>query len=109
MDKENYQKVIENIDQRRVDKLMDFLSGVPMFQQLPNKVFKKLHLIIGTRLYQRGNFVCREGEESNALFIVGNGGEFEVTKVINTYEPTDFFKKKTLHINENLPKNKLIS
>ena len=73
------------------------------------KVFKKVHLSFTKKLYERGNYVCHEGEESNALFIVGQG-EFEVIKTVDTYEVPEFFRMGNSNIkNEVLPKHKLIS
>ena len=82
MSKADYQSVLDNIDRRKVDRLRAFFRQIPFLSLLPRSVLSTLHLSLTRKRFERGQVVCREGEESDHLFIVCNG-EFEVSKVID--------------------------
>ena len=83
MSKQDYQSVLDNIDRRKVDKLREFFKQIPFLKILPRSLLNTLHLSLTRKRYQRGQYVCREGEESSEIFIICKG-EFEVSKVIDT-------------------------
>ena len=81
MAKSDYQRVLANVDRRRTEAIKDFLRQIPLFGALPRAAFKTLHLSVTRVVYQRGQVVCREGDDCEHLFII-NKGEFEASKVI---------------------------
>ena len=85
MQKADYQSVLDNIDRRQADKLKDFFRQIPFLRNLPRKELNMLHLSLIKKNYDRGQIVCREGTDSNHIYIVLKG-EFEVSKVIDVTE-----------------------
>ena len=61
MSKKDYQRVLDNIDRRKVEKLRNFLKQIPFFKDLPRGDMNKLHLSLTRKRFQRGQIVCREG------------------------------------------------
>ncbi len=51
---------------------------------LPRSVLNTLHLSLSKKKYDRGAFVCREGDDSEQIFIICKG-EFEVVKTIDVH------------------------
>lgn len=82
MQKSDYQSVLDNIDRRKVEKLKEFFANIPFLKMLPRSVLSTLHLSLAKKKYQRGQVVCKEGDDSKDLYII-NKGEFEVSKVID--------------------------
>ena len=82
MHKKDYQRVLDNIDRRKVDKLKEFFRQIPFLKALPRSTLQTLHLSLTRKRYQRGHVVCREGDPSDYLFIICKG-EFQVSKVID--------------------------
>jgi len=87
MNKSDYQSVLDNIDRRKVDKLKEFFQQIPLFKLLPRNVLNTLHLSLTKLTYERGQRVCKEGEDSENLYIIIKG-EFEVSKVVDANERT---------------------
>lgn len=51
MSKKEYQRVLDNIDRRKVEKLRNFLTNIPFFKDLPRNDMNKLHLSITKHKY----------------------------------------------------------
>ena len=79
--KADYQKVLDSAERRRTEAIKDFLREIPLLKGLPRGVFKNLHLSVARKQYERGQVVCREGDECEHLYIISKG-EFEVSKVV---------------------------
>ena len=101
---------MDNIDRRKVEKLREFFKQIPFLKILPRSVLNTLHLSLTRKRYQRGQIVCKEGEESNEIFIICKG-EFEVNKVIDTSKANKIPHAKpisqTKANQQYLPKRKL--
>lgn len=64
MSKSDYQLVLDNLDRRKVDKLKEFFRQIPFMNTLPRSVLNTLHLSLIKKKYERGQFVCKEGDDS---------------------------------------------
>ena len=77
--------MLNGVEHRRTERLKEFFRQIPFLKLLPRSVLNTLHWSLRKRSYQRGHYVCREGKDSEELFIILKG-EFEVSKVVDTYE-----------------------
>lgn len=107
MSKSDYQSVLDNIDRRKVDKLREFFKQIPFINILPRSVLNTLHLSLVKKKYERGQFVCKEGEESESIFIICKG-EFEVSKTIDICAADQPPKSENKTGRQYLPKRKLV-
>ncbi|KAG0484427.1 hypothetical protein HPP92_008506 [Vanilla planifolia] len=67
------------------DAVIEFLSQVPLLQRLPSSSIRKIAEIVQVRHYEKGEYVVREGEVSDALYIIWDGWA-EVSASVNTEE-----------------------
>lgn len=56
----------------------ELLGRIPLFAALDRRQLEQLAALAAERLYQRGELVCREGDEGDAFYVVLHG-ELEVT------------------------------
>ena len=82
MNKSDYRTVLDNIDRRKIEQQKDFFKQIPFFSHLSRSAMTHLHLSLVKRKYQRGQYVCKEGEDSHFIFIICKG-EYEVSKIVD--------------------------
>lgn len=81
INKDDYQKVVAKIDQRKLRKLIDFFKSIPFLSKNSKTYLTRLHYSFEQRDYIRNQDLYREGEPCNYVFLVKHG-EFEVTRKI---------------------------
>jgi CRP-like cAMP-binding protein len=79
---------------------------VPIFSFLDNDELKKIVDMTGNKIYKKGDLLCREGEKSDTLFIINEGGVkiSKLTKdgkeqIIHIYTSGDFFGELSIFNN----------
>lgn len=93
MNKADYQSVLNNLDQRRIEKMKEFFRQIPFLKLLPRSALNMLHLSLRKRKFQRGHYVCQEGKDSEEIYIIVKG-EFEVSKVVDTHRQDKYVEPK---------------
>ncbi|CDW81071.1 UNKNOWN [Stylonychia lemnae] len=79
MSKTDYEKVLQKIELKKMQKIIDFLHQLPFFKVWTKTSLGKLHYSFEERLFKRNQVVYREGDASEMVYII-KSGEFEVTK-----------------------------
>lgn len=79
MSKNDYEKVLQKIELKKMQKIIDFLHQLPFFKVWTKTSLSKLHYSFEERQFIRNQVVYREGDESSMVYIIKQG-EFEVTK-----------------------------
>ena len=106
MKKADYQSVLLNVEQRRIEKLKEFFKQIPFLRLLPRSALNHLHLSLRKTTFHHGHYVCREGKDSTEIFIVLKG-EFEVSKVVDTHSQEITIEPKKATGKQYLPMRKL--
>jgi CRP-like cAMP-binding protein len=91
MNKKDYRAVLEKIDAKNNESLMDFFRQIPFMKVLSNKVMKEIKLYVETSRYNLNAMIFYEGMPSDFVFIVKKG-QFEVTKSFN--ESSSYLRDK---------------
>lgn len=76
LDKRNFDRSLNKIEQRRSHKLLEFLSGIPCFVGMKRTVIQKFVYFMEKQEYIRKQVVYSQGESAKAIYIVIKG-EFE--------------------------------
>ena len=106
MSKMDYQSILDNIDRRKVERLREFFKQIPFLRSLPRQIINTIHKSLEQKVFQRGNIVCHEGDDSSYIYIILKG-EFEVSKVIDVSEHARLTKTKSFAGQLHLQKTKL--
>ncbi len=85
------------------ERVVDFLSKVPLFQDLKRRQLESLARLVGEKTYQPGETIVRQGQGGVGLFII-ESGKAEVLRqaadgsevAVNTLGPGDFFGELAL-------------
>ena len=79
--KENYQRQVQKIDQRKLRKLIDFFKSIPFLSKNSQTYLIKLHYNFEQRNFIRNQLLYQEGEPIKYIYLIKEG-EFEVTRKI---------------------------
>ncbi|CDW72769.1 UNKNOWN [Stylonychia lemnae] len=99
MSKSDYQKVLQRIEQKSLNKIVDFLHQIPFLHSWTRTSLSKLQYSFEQRIYKRNQTIYKEGEESNYVYLV-KSGEFEVSKRIQFEEKKKLNTKDYLGVKE---------
>jgi len=81
MQKADYQKVLQKIEQKKLNQIIEFLQGLPFLQKWSKTALAKLQFSFELKTYNRMQVVFREKEKADFAFIIKEG-EFEVSKQV---------------------------
>eukprot|EP00347_Sterkiella_histriomuscorum_P019194 403342576 len=95
MSKNDYEKVLQKIELKKMQKIIDFLHQLPFFRVWTKTSLSKLHYSFEEKAFTRNQVVYREGDESSMVYII-KSGEFEVTKKFMKQETQEIDVQKFL-------------
>ncbi|CAG9312294.1 CNBD2_4 [Blepharisma stoltei] len=79
LEKEDYLKILGKVEAEKLDALIDFFAGIPLFRGWTKKAIGRLTYYFKSKSFIRKGIVYKQGEESEHVYIVKKG-EFELTK-----------------------------
>jgi CRP-like cAMP-binding protein len=84
--KEAYEYVIGKMERRMLNDKLEFLSTLPAFSLMTKSTLSKVTFTMTKQTITKGNYLYREGDEADHVYILVNG-EVEVTKFIENKRP----------------------
>ena len=98
MDRTDYNKTLNKIEVRNINKIIDFFKNLPYFSSYGRSALDKIRLQFGRAKFIRKQYVYKEGDESDYVYIVING-DFELVKQVKHVEKKEMNYKKYIHSN----------
>ncbi len=90
IDRNDYKKVLQRIEQKRIDAVTNFLYGLPLFGHWDRHLLVKLQYFFETQSFGRKQRVFSEGDPAKHVFIV-KSGEFQMLAQLRQT------KERTMH------------
>lgn len=85
MEREDYKKTLSRIENRNINKIVEFFQDLPYFSNYGKNSLQKIRFLFSRVKYKRKYIVYNEGEPSNNVYIVING-DFELIKKVKHVE-----------------------
>lgn len=85
MDSTDYNKTLNKIEVRNINRIIDFFKGLPYFANYGRSALDKIRLQFSRVKFLRKQYVFKEGEDSIYVYIVVNG-DFELEKQVKHIE-----------------------
>jgi len=85
VNKDNYQKVLQKVQQQNKDKMTNYLKQIPFISHWSRSLLSKLYYAIEKTSCIRGQKVVKEGDPIEYIYIVWSG-EYEVIKYLGKGE-----------------------
>ena len=96
--KEEYKELLERVDKKRQEGVMEFLQGIPYLKEFPRSLGAKLIFHLTPVTYKtRGTVVFEQGKSADCIAFILSG-EFEIVKFNITSEDQvllDFLNDQT--------------
>ena len=73
-----YKKVLLKVEQKRLNKMVDFLHSLPFFKNWTRTTISKFQYFFTHQTFQRNHVVYREGDPLDYVYLIYEG-EFEVS------------------------------
>lgn len=89
LNRDDYEKIILPIEEKKLNDRINFLRGFPFLQHLSKQTVSKMTYSIKEVEFNRGNTVYHEGEKANGIYLVYNG-EFKVYKRLEIKESSTY-------------------
>jgi CRP-like cAMP-binding protein len=100
MSKHDYHRSLIKIEQKKMNKIIDFFLKLPYFSHWTKTSVAKLQYSFELKTFNQGHIVFHEGSKASSVYII-KSGDFEVSRTVK------LFQKKELNIKEYLgPKDK---
>ena len=108
LDRDTFNHIVKDAAQRRREKYEDFLTKVPIFETMEPYERSKLADAFNEKKFSAGDFVIREGEPGNELYLLQEGSAI-ATKTLEAgkqpeqvmeYKVGDYFGERALLKNE---------
>ena len=74
-----------------MDKILEIISGIPLFSGLPEHQLKEIKNIAVDKHYKKGDFIFYEGDDGNGFYVVVEG-------TIKIFKVSSEGKEQILHI-----------
>lgn len=78
MSKDDYAKVLQKIEERLANDMIDFLQSIPLFSSWSRNLLLKLLYKVEKKSFIKSQKVIKEGDPISEVWIV-ESGEFEVS------------------------------
>ena len=82
LNKVDYLRILGKAENKKLDELIEFLKGIPIFANLSRKKLEKLTYFFNVVEFKRKQIVFHEGDLAKHVYIVKKG-EFELKKQID--------------------------
>lgn len=79
LDSQQFKKSLMNLENKKLNKVIDFLVGIPLFQTVSRKTVTKMAQFLTKRTFRRQQVVYQAGQPSKYLYIVLKG-DFEMVR-----------------------------
>ena len=79
IDKKNYQLVLDKIDVKKHEEIVQYLRSIPFMKVLSSKVVRDMHLFMEPVKYQVNQVVFQEGMKAEYVVFVRKGS-FELSR-----------------------------
>ena len=93
-------------------RILDIISGIPLFRGLPDKQLKEIEQITVGRNFNKGEIIFSEGDDGNGFYVVAEGKVkiFKVSmegkeKILHIYGPGDPFGEAPVFSGQKFPAN----
>lgn len=73
MDRQTYRKVLGKIEQKRLNKAVDFLQSLPFFSSWTRSTISKFQYLFERKDYIRNQIVYREGDHAEYVYLITQG------------------------------------
>lgn len=104
MERNDYEKTLSRIENRNINKVIDFFKGLPYFANYGRAALNKIRFMFARVKYKRKHVIYKQGDQSEYVYIVIDG-DFELEKRVKHNEKKELNYKK--YTNSNiLNKNK---
>lgn len=98
MERSDYEKTLSRIENRNINKVIDFFKGLPYFANYGRAALGKLRFYFARIKYKRKHVIFKEGDPSEYVYIVING-DFELEKKVRHVENKELNYKKYISSN----------
>lgn len=78
MDRNSYEKVLKQIEQKSLNEAISFFQSIPIFSQWNHRSLAKLKYYFKSNIYQRNSHVYETGDPPKLVYIV-KSGEFGIS------------------------------
>ncbi len=93
-------------------RILDIISGIPLFRGLPDKQLKEIEQITVDRNFNKGEIIFSEGDDGNGFYVVAEGKVkiFKLSmegkeKILHIYGPGDPFGEAPVFSGQKFPAN----
>ncbi len=93
-------------------RILDIISGIPLFRGLPDKQLKEIEQITVGRNFNKGEIIFSEGDDGNGFYVVAEGKVkiFKLSmegkeKILHIYGPGNPFGEAPVFSGQNFPAN----
>jgi CRP-like cAMP-binding protein len=98
MEREDYNKTLMRIENRNINKIIDFFKDLPYFSSYGRTALGKIRFWFSRVKYKRSHVVYKEGDSSSHVYIVING-DFEFVRKIKHVENKEINYKRYITSN----------
>ena len=98
MEREDYKKTLSRIENRNINKIVEFFQDLPYFSNYGKNSLQKIRFLFSRVKYKRKYIVFKEGDPSNHVYIVING-DFELVKKVKHIEEKEINYKNYIKSN----------
>jgi len=95
-----------------MDKIIQIISMIPIFENLPNRDLEKIRDIVLDKFYDKGRMVFSEGDDGNGFYVVADGKVkiFKVSmdgkeQILHIYGPGAPFGEVAVFAGKKFPAN----
>ena len=79
--KNNYDKILSDIERRNLSLLLTFLHNLPLFQSWPEDILLNLKYHFLKKIFIRNAYIYNQGDVADKVYIISNG-EFRESSTI---------------------------
>lgn len=105
MERSDYTKTLSRIENRNINKVIDFFKDLPYFENYGRAALNKIRFNFSRIKFKRKHIIYKEGDPSDFVYIVING-DFELEKKIKCVDNKEMNYKK--YISSNILGEKVI-